>query len=103
MTIFQEIGAWFSALPAQLRLLSWTDILDVAILTVVYYWIYRCVRERRGGRLLIGLGVLVVTMTVSAVLQIHAVSYILLIPANMQKGASIMAATLSIFSSLRLL
>lgn len=77
MTIFQEIGAWFSALPAQLRLLSWTDILDVAILTVVYYWIYRFVRERRGGRLLIGLGVLVVTMTVSAVLQIHAVSYIL--------------------------
>ena len=65
MNIIQNLGAWFSAFPAQMRLVEWTDVLDMVVLALAYFWIYRFIRDRRGGRLIIGIGALFVVFLVA--------------------------------------
>ena len=77
MNIIQNLGAWLSAFPAQMRLVEWTDILDMVVLTLAYFWIYRFIRDRRGGRLIIGIGALFLVFLGSMVLRLHAMEFIL--------------------------
>ena len=77
MNIIQNLGAWFSAFPAQMRLVEWTDVLDMVVLALAYFWIYRFIRDRRGGRLIIGIGALFVVFLGAVVLRLHAMEFIL--------------------------
>lgn len=54
------------------------DVLDILVLFAVIYWGYRFIRERRAGRLAIGLLLVVGVALLSAVLEMRAVSALLL-------------------------
>lgn len=53
------------------------DIIDIALLATLLYYIYRFVRERRAGKLAIGLGLLMVIYAVAVVLKMHAIGFLL--------------------------
>lgn len=76
--MFQSVGEWFATFPSQMRLFRWgIDILDIALLAFTFYWIYRFVKERRGGRLLIGIVAMFGIYLLSGILRMYAVSYLL--------------------------
>ena len=64
----------FFSLP--IRAFDWRDVLDILLLALLFFAVYRYVRDRRAGRLLMGVGLLAVTYIVSDVLDLYAVRYL---------------------------
>ena len=60
-----------------LRDISFVDILDIAVLSLLLYFVFQFLRDRRAGKLMIGLGVLSVVLVLSTLLNMYAVKYIL--------------------------
>ena len=54
-----------------------TDIIDIALLSVVFFYVYRFVRERRAGKLAIGLGILVAFYAATSFLEMRAIGFLL--------------------------
>ena len=52
------------------------DIIDILLLTVAFYYIYRFVRDRRAGKLAGGLMLIIAIMIASELLQMHAVQFV---------------------------
>ncbi len=67
---FTKIGIQFTAM-------SWVDIADIIILATLLFYVYRFVRQRRAGKLAIGLSFLVVIYAVTALLDMHAMVFLL--------------------------
>lgn len=61
----------------QLRGIGIIDLLDIAIVTLLLFWVIKFVRGRRAGKLLLGVGVLFVLLVVSDLLEMRALNYIL--------------------------
>ncbi len=77
--VFQGLfdgGLTQSFFSAPLRTFGWRDVLDILLLAVLFFAVYRYVRDRRAGRLLIGVGALAIIYIASDVLDMHAVRYL---------------------------
>ncbi len=59
-----------------LRAFGLRDVLDILLLAVLFFAVYRYVRDRRAGRLLIGVGALAIIYIASDVLDMYAVRYL---------------------------
>ncbi len=55
---------------------GWRDILDIICLAVLFFAMYLFVRDRRAGKLLVGVLVVVALFVVSELLDMYAVGYI---------------------------
>ena len=60
-----------------LRTFGWLDALDVLLLTLILYFIYRFVRERRAIKLLLGVGCVLVLSLLSDALNLPALRFLL--------------------------
>ncbi len=60
------------------RSFTFVDALDILVLFVIIFWLYRFIKERRAGRLAVGLIVLAVISYVSSVLGMRAMHSLLL-------------------------
>ena len=76
-TILSFLTDTFGKLGAQFLSISFNDIVDIALLAVVLYYVYRFVRERRAGKLALGLAILVVFYALTAIFEMHAMSFLL--------------------------
>lgn len=76
-TIFDAVTAFFKKIGTQLLSMSFSDVIDIALLAVVLYYIYRFVRERRAAKLAFGLALLVVLYAVTTLLEMNAMSFLL--------------------------
>ncbi len=61
----------------QFKSISVIDIIDIAVLATLLFYVYRFVRERRAGKLAIGLGILMAVYAFAAVLNMHAIGFLL--------------------------
>ena len=52
------------------------DVIDILLLTLVLYFVYRLIRDSRAWKLLVGLGVLLLISIVSEALDMRALSFI---------------------------
>ncbi len=52
------------------------DVIDILLLTVVFYYIYRFVRDRRAGKLAIGLLLIVGIMVCSEIFHMRAIQFV---------------------------
>ncbi|MBR5155664.1 MAG: diadenylate cyclase CdaA [Clostridia bacterium] len=68
---------FYEALLNQISLIKITDIVDIFIVTFVLYKALKFIRDTRTVHLLKGVVVLIVTMQVSQLIQLHTVHYIL--------------------------
>ena len=76
-TVLKYLDLFFGNIGVQIASMRVIDIIDIAVLSVLLFYVYRFVRERRAGKLAIGLGLLAVLYAVAAVLEMHAISFLL--------------------------
>lgn len=60
-----------------LKDISIVDILDIAVLSCLLYLVFQFLKERRAGKLMVGLGIFAGLLVFSTLLNMHAVKYIL--------------------------
>lgn len=53
------------------------DILDIAIVSVVFYYIFKFVRDRRAGKLAVGILFIIVLMLISEIFNMYALNFLL--------------------------
>lgn len=60
-----------------IRDIGLTDIIDIAIVAILFYYIYKFIRERRAGKLAAGLLILLSVLLISNIFNMHAMQFIL--------------------------
>ena len=55
---------------------GWRDALDILALTLIFFSLYMFIRDRRAGRLVTGIGLLVGAYAVSSFLDLYALRYV---------------------------
>lgn len=76
-TVWEQICAFTTEYVAKPVLaMRWTDVVDVLLLATVLYLLYRFCRNRRAGRVLFGLAVVIVLGVVVSLAELPALSYI---------------------------
>ena len=53
------------------------DFIDIAIVAILFYYMYKFIRERRAGKLAAGILILLLTLVLSNLLNMHAMQFIL--------------------------
>lgn len=53
------------------------DIIDIAIVAILFYYMYKFIRERRAGKLAAGILILLLALVLSNMLNMHAMQFIL--------------------------
>lgn len=62
---------------SQARGIGITDVIDIILVTLLFYYIFKFIRNRRAGRLLIGVIFLIVVQIISELVGLVAINYIL--------------------------
>jgi diadenylate cyclase len=60
-----------------LKDISFVDIIDIIVLSLLLYLVFQFLKERRAGKLMVGLGIFAALLVLSTLLNMHAVKYIL--------------------------
>ena len=77
MSGFPTISEIWDFVRLQFSLIRWTEIVDILLLSLLLYYAYRFVSERRAGKLALGIFVTAIVMLVSDIIHFHAVRFIL--------------------------
>lgn len=67
---------WINNVWIHLKSIGWNDIVDIALLSVIIYYVYKFIRDRRAGKLLIGLGVVVAILVFSYIFKLESIKFI---------------------------
>ncbi len=59
------------------REIGWVDVLDIILLAILLFYVYRFIRDRRAGKLAVGVVLIIVILIVSTALEMHALNFIL--------------------------
>jgi len=73
----EAIREFLDFLLSQVRSIQITDIVDIVLVTVVLYYIFKFIRDRRAGKLLVGVVFFIVVQMASNALGLVAMSFIL--------------------------
>ncbi len=60
-----------------IRGMSLVDLLDIILLAMLIYYVYRFIWDRRAGKLAVGVGLIIFAFILASVLEMHATSFIL--------------------------
>lgn len=61
----------------QISAVTLFDIFDIAIVSVIFYYVFKFVRDRRAGKLAIGIMFILVMLFLSETLNMHALNFLL--------------------------
>ncbi len=61
----------------QIKSIGILDIIDILLVTILLYYVYAFIRDRRAGKLAAGVAVVVVVMLISTLLGLSAMSFIM--------------------------
>ena len=75
--IISYLQKLFSNMGRQISLMTWKDILDILLLTLLFYFVYRFMRDRRVGKLASGVLVVLVLLLLCESLELNAISFLL--------------------------
>lgn len=73
--IINWIADMWSFFINQIKDIGISDIVDILIVSVLIYYVYKFIRERRAGKLAVGIGVLAVIMILSNVFELAVMNY----------------------------
>ena len=72
-TVTNAIRDFFNQFPS----MSIFDIADIAIVSILFYYLYKFVRERRAGKLAIGILFILIIMMLSSFFKMYALNFII--------------------------
>ena len=58
------------------RSMDWKDVIDILLLSVILFFLYRFIRDRRAGKLLMGLALVFVLTILAEAVELNAVRFI---------------------------
>lgn len=67
----------FSFFAHQLSIISVFDIIDIAVVSVIFYYLFKFISDRRAGRLAIGIIIIVAALFLSDILNMHTLNFLL--------------------------
>ena len=67
---------WENNIWGYLRDISWIDILDILVLSLLLHIAYKFMRDRRAGKLALGVMIFLGILIISSVLNMHAIQFI---------------------------
>ncbi len=59
------------------REIRWVDVFDIVLLAVLLFYVYRFIRDRRAGKLAVGVLLIIFVLIVSTALEMRALNFIL--------------------------
>ncbi len=68
-------NAW-TYIVNQVTAISLFDVLDIAIVSVIFYYLLKFVRERRAGKLALGIVLIIITLFLSDLFNMHALNFL---------------------------
>ena len=74
---FVYIGNLFRYIFNQFSSMSIIDVIDIALVTVIFFYIYKFIRERRAGKLFAGVIVILLMLVVSQFLNMYLLRFLL--------------------------
>lgn len=74
---FPNFEEFLTFLRIQFTSIRVTDIVDILLLSVLLYYAYRFVSERRAGKLAMGIFIVLLVLAISAIVNFHAVKFLL--------------------------
>ncbi len=74
MDIIKSTGAF---VLGRLTSISFFDILDIAIVSVIFYYIFRFISDRRAGRLAVGVILILAALFASDIFNMHTLNFLL--------------------------
>ena len=72
-TIAESIKDFFMQFPS----MGIFDFADIAIVSILFYYLYKFVRERRAGKLAIGILFILIIMMLSSFFEMYALNFII--------------------------
>ncbi|MBQ8253993.1 MAG: diadenylate cyclase CdaA [Clostridia bacterium] len=70
------VFSW-EAFRYQLLNMNILDVIDIVLIAIMMYFVYAFIRDRRAGKLAVGVGVLIAIMLVGSLIGLRAVSFIM--------------------------
>lgn len=71
------IAEIFKDIISRITSMTFFDLLDIAIVSVVFYYIFKFVRDRRAGKLAVGILFIIVLLLLSEILNMYALNFLL--------------------------
>ncbi|MBQ7170997.1 MAG: diadenylate cyclase CdaA [Clostridia bacterium] len=75
--IREYFSAFFSNMAGQFKMMKWTDVLDILLLTALLYLCYRFLRDRRAGKLASGVLFVLLLLLLCEVLALNTMRFLL--------------------------
>ena len=69
------VGNLWTYFTNQIKAMGIADIIDILLVSVLIYYIYKFIRERRAGKLAVGIGVLAFMTMLSNLFELNVVNY----------------------------
>ena len=76
-TLMRHLSNGWNYFLNQVRTIDLSDILDILIVAILYYYVYVFIRDRRAAKLAIGVAILVALQLLSELLDLITMKYIL--------------------------
>ena len=73
---FNSVGQWFISVFRQIKMIEINDVIDIAIVSVLLYYAYKFIRDRRAGKLAGGLVLLGLVLTAAELFGFQTLRYI---------------------------
>lgn len=74
--VTEYLSKWFANMKWQFSTIEATDIIDILLLSVLMYYVYRFIRDRRAGKLAAGVLVMLVILIISEFFDMYAMQFI---------------------------
>ncbi len=75
---FKDLGAFFADnVFGVLAKIGIVDVIDILLLTLLLFFVYRFIKNRRAGKLALGMLLIIVVLLISSTLNMKAVNFIL--------------------------
>ncbi|MBE6713010.1 MAG: TIGR00159 family protein [Ruminococcaceae bacterium] len=75
--VMQSVGDFFRYIWNQILSIGFADIMDILIVSILVYYVISFVRQRRAGRLALGIFAILLIMWISDFVGLNALNYIL--------------------------
>lgn len=77
MDFYTMLGQFWNFLWIQFSMIRWTDVFDILLLSIVLFYVYRFISERRAGKLSLGLLIIVLILVISEMVNFYAMKFLL--------------------------
>ncbi|MGN1082711.1 MAG: TIGR00159 family protein, partial [Candidatus Avispirillum sp.] len=73
---FSGVGDFFSTIFDIIRTIKIVDVIDILLVSVILYYAYKFVRDRRAGKLAAGVILFIIALVISDVAGMHTIQYL---------------------------